>query len=59
MKFRTVNLNAKGIEQQLGACYYNTKNQAVEKAKELGWTWQKNICGKWYTWNNEKKGYFA
>jgi len=59
MKFRTINLNATNIKQQLGAYYYNTKKQAVEKAKELGWAWQKNICGKWYTWNDERKGYFA
>jgi hypothetical protein len=58
MNFRVINLEQTKEQQQLSTYYYKTKKQAVEKAKELGWAWQKNICGEWYTWNEERKGYF-
>lgn len=58
MNFRVVNLNLTKAKQQLSNYYYKTKKQAVAKAKELGWAWQKNICGQWFTWDEKRKGYF-
>ena len=57
--FRVINLKEQNqIKRQLGTFHFKTKKQAVEKAKELGWTWQKFMCGEWFTWSEERKGYF-
>jgi hypothetical protein len=59
MNFRVINLNEQNeMKRRLGACYYKTKKEAIAKAKELGWNWQKNMCGKWFNWDEKRKGYF-
>lgn len=60
MNFRVINLNETNeTKKYLGVWYFKTKKEAVAKARELGWNWQKKICSKWFNWSEEKKGYVA